>query len=283
MPCGGGYSNGSRVRQRRGKPICAAALWQNIAAWVENLVVKVRHVDAHVPKSWATEENQNNQQADQAAKIEVAQVDLDWQHKGELFIAQHKGCKVGSDSLGSSFNSVDNQLMQTDIRSSKKNKATKPDQSAVKELTFDLRSIIHFGVIWRTVPKAAGTRLKKGDDGNLMEFYKDKCEILHLWWNNPMQLYGLGSQVPGKELYRKGLEGPGIHNILPGILVTMNTGDIQNRFVSYPGPKRLCIAVVHTLCFDLMTFSHDTEKSLQQFMGSLDQDNALKDLVDHVQ
>ncbi|KAK4806833.1 hypothetical protein QYF61_005629 [Mycteria americana] len=55
---------------------------------VENLVVKVCHVDAHVPKSQATEEHQNNQQVDQAAKIEVAQVDLDWQHKGELFIAR---------------------------------------------------------------------------------------------------------------------------------------------------------------------------------------------------
>ncbi|KAK4811067.1 hypothetical protein QYF61_016353 [Mycteria americana] len=73
--------------QRRGKPIWAAALWQDISARVENLVVKVRHVDAHVPKSRATEEHQNNQQVDQAAKIEVAQVDLDWQHKGELFIA----------------------------------------------------------------------------------------------------------------------------------------------------------------------------------------------------
>ncbi|KAK4811071.1 hypothetical protein QYF61_016357 [Mycteria americana] len=73
--------------QRRGKPIWVAALWQNIAARVENLVVKVRHVDAHVPKSRATEEHENNHQVDQAAKIEVAQVDLDWQHKGELFIA----------------------------------------------------------------------------------------------------------------------------------------------------------------------------------------------------
>jgi len=45
-------------------------------------------VDAHVPKSQATEEHQNNHQVDQAAKTEVAQVDLDWQHKGELFIAQ---------------------------------------------------------------------------------------------------------------------------------------------------------------------------------------------------
>ncbi|KAK4809576.1 hypothetical protein QYF61_020002 [Mycteria americana] len=54
---------------------------------VENLVVKVRHVDAHVPKSWATEEHQNNQQVHQAAKIEVTQVDQDWKHKGELFIA----------------------------------------------------------------------------------------------------------------------------------------------------------------------------------------------------
>ncbi|GAB0208545.1 hypothetical protein GRJ2_003320200 [Grus japonensis] len=74
--------------QRRGKPIWAAPLWQDIAAQVEKLGVKVRHVDAHVPKSQATEECQNNQQVDQAAKIEVAQVDLDWQHKGELFIAQ---------------------------------------------------------------------------------------------------------------------------------------------------------------------------------------------------
>ncbi|KAK4810971.1 hypothetical protein QYF61_014443 [Mycteria americana] len=71
-----------------GKPIWAATLWQDIAARVENLVVKVHHVDAHVPMSRATEEHQNNQQVDQAAKIEVAQVDLDWQQKGELFIAQ---------------------------------------------------------------------------------------------------------------------------------------------------------------------------------------------------
>ena len=60
----------------------------DIAARLENLVVKVRHVDAHVPKSRATEEHQNNQQVDKAARIEVAQVDLDWQHKGELFLAR---------------------------------------------------------------------------------------------------------------------------------------------------------------------------------------------------
>jgi len=74
--------------QRRGKPIWAAPLWQDIAAWLEQLAVKVRHMDAHVPRSRATEEHQNNHQVDQAAKTEVAQVDLDWQHKGELFIAQ---------------------------------------------------------------------------------------------------------------------------------------------------------------------------------------------------
>ncbi|GAB0210183.1 hypothetical protein GRJ2_003484100 [Grus japonensis] len=74
--------------QRRGKLIWAAPLWQDIAARLEKLVVKVCHVDAHVPKSRATEEHQNNQQVDQAAKIEVAQVDLDWQRKGELFIAR---------------------------------------------------------------------------------------------------------------------------------------------------------------------------------------------------
>ncbi|XP_049649873.1 uncharacterized protein LOC126035377 [Accipiter gentilis] len=74
--------------QRRGKPIWAATLWQDIASRLENLVVKVRHVDAHVPKGRATEEHRNNEQVDQAAKIEVAQVDLDWQHKGELFRAR---------------------------------------------------------------------------------------------------------------------------------------------------------------------------------------------------
>ncbi|GAB0209782.1 hypothetical protein GRJ2_003443900 [Grus japonensis] len=74
--------------QHRGKPIWAAPLWQDIAARLEKLVVKVHHVDAHVPKSQDTEEHENNQQVDQAAKIEVAQVDLDWQHKGELFIAR---------------------------------------------------------------------------------------------------------------------------------------------------------------------------------------------------
>ncbi|KAK4817217.1 hypothetical protein QYF61_003741 [Mycteria americana] len=74
-------------RLRRGKPIWAAVLWQDIAAQVENLVVEVCHIDAHVPKSLATEEHQKHQQVDQAAKIEVAKVDLDWQHKGELFRA----------------------------------------------------------------------------------------------------------------------------------------------------------------------------------------------------
>jgi len=66
----------------------AAPLWQDIDAWLEQLIVKVCHVDAHIPKSQTTEEHQNNHQVDQAAKNEVSQVDLDWQHKGELFTAQ---------------------------------------------------------------------------------------------------------------------------------------------------------------------------------------------------
>ncbi|GAB0177969.1 hypothetical protein GRJ2_000262200 [Grus japonensis] len=74
--------------QCRGKPIWAAPVWQDIAARLENLTVKVCHVDAHISKTWATEEHLNNQQVDQAAKIEVDQVDLDWQHKAELFIAR---------------------------------------------------------------------------------------------------------------------------------------------------------------------------------------------------
>jgi hypothetical protein len=48
----------------------------------------VRHEDAHVPKSRATEEEKNSHQVDRAARIEVAQTDLDWQNKSELFLAR---------------------------------------------------------------------------------------------------------------------------------------------------------------------------------------------------
>ncbi|RMC17958.1 hypothetical protein DUI87_04832 [Hirundo rustica rustica] len=74
--------------QRRGKPIWAAEIWQDIAARVEKLTVKVRHVDAHVSKSQANEEHYKNEQVDKATKVKVSQVDLDWQHKGEVFLAR---------------------------------------------------------------------------------------------------------------------------------------------------------------------------------------------------
>ncbi|KAK4806985.1 LOW QUALITY PROTEIN: hypothetical protein QYF61_000314 [Mycteria americana] len=45
----------------------------------------VCYIDAHMPKNCATKEHQSNKQVDQAARIEL---DLDWEHKGELFIAQ---------------------------------------------------------------------------------------------------------------------------------------------------------------------------------------------------
>lgn len=47
--------------QHRGKPTWAVALWQDIAAWVENMALKVHHVDAYMPKTRATEEYQNNE------------------------------------------------------------------------------------------------------------------------------------------------------------------------------------------------------------------------------
>ncbi|KAJ7396399.1 hypothetical protein BTVI_145476 [Pitangus sulphuratus] len=54
------------------------ALWQDIVAQVENMTLKVHHIDAHMPKSHATEEHQNNEQVDKAAKIGIDQVDLEW-------------------------------------------------------------------------------------------------------------------------------------------------------------------------------------------------------------
>ncbi|RMC22022.1 hypothetical protein DUI87_02893 [Hirundo rustica rustica] len=74
--------------QRRGKPIWAVDEWKDIATRVEKLPIKIHHVDAHVPKSRANEEHRNNEQVDQAAKIEVSKIDLDWQHKGEVFLAR---------------------------------------------------------------------------------------------------------------------------------------------------------------------------------------------------
>ncbi|RMC09970.1 hypothetical protein DUI87_12760 [Hirundo rustica rustica] len=74
--------------QCRGKPIWAAEISQDIAARVEKLTVKVRHEDAHVSKSQANEGHHNNEQVDKAANVKVSQVDLDWQHKGEVFLAR---------------------------------------------------------------------------------------------------------------------------------------------------------------------------------------------------
>lgn len=51
------------------------------------MIVKVRQVAAHVPKSCATEEDQYNQQMYRAARSEVAREDLSGQQKGELFLA----------------------------------------------------------------------------------------------------------------------------------------------------------------------------------------------------
>ena len=45
-------------------------------------------MDAHVPKNQAAEEHQNIYEVDHVGRMEVAQVDLDWQYKGELFIAR---------------------------------------------------------------------------------------------------------------------------------------------------------------------------------------------------
>ncbi|RMC17951.1 hypothetical protein DUI87_04825 [Hirundo rustica rustica] len=74
--------------QHGGKPIWAAEEWKDIATRVGRLPVKVCHVDAHIPKSRANEEHRKNEQVDQAAKIEVSKINLDWEHKGELFLAQ---------------------------------------------------------------------------------------------------------------------------------------------------------------------------------------------------
>lgn len=59
--------------------------------------LKICHIDAHIPKSWATKEHCNNGEVGQAAKIKA---DMDWRHKGEQFLAwwaHHTSCHQGSN------------------------------------------------------------------------------------------------------------------------------------------------------------------------------------------
>ncbi|RMC10166.1 hypothetical protein DUI87_12965 [Hirundo rustica rustica] len=62
--------------------------WPKLYLYTDSWMVANALWDAHVPKSRANEEHRNNEQVDQAAKIEVSKIDLDWQHKGELFLAR---------------------------------------------------------------------------------------------------------------------------------------------------------------------------------------------------
>ncbi|KAF4804518.1 hypothetical protein TURU_007142 [Turdus rufiventris] len=41
-----------------------------------------------LPQSWANKEHRHNEQVDQAAQTEVSKRDLDWQRKGEFFLAR---------------------------------------------------------------------------------------------------------------------------------------------------------------------------------------------------
>lgn len=50
--------------------------------------LKECHVDVYAPKCHATEERHKDEQLDKAAKMEIAQVDLDWEQKCELFTAR---------------------------------------------------------------------------------------------------------------------------------------------------------------------------------------------------
>lgn len=45
-------------------------LFQDVATKVENLIVRVHHVDSHIPKSHANGECQNHKQVDKAARNE---------------------------------------------------------------------------------------------------------------------------------------------------------------------------------------------------------------------
>lgn len=72
-----------------GLPHCDKALpgGAKPLSWVENLAVKVCHEDVHIPESdhWRSPEQLTGSKA---AKIQVSQVDLNWQYNGKLFLDQ---------------------------------------------------------------------------------------------------------------------------------------------------------------------------------------------------
>lgn len=101
MLCGGSYSNGSRPTGCRDKPVCAAQVWQDIAASVE----KVCNIDARMPKSHTPREHQNKE-VDRALKTRVSGGSGQGDGKGELFVAQwahevsgHRGRDATSRSM----------------------------------------------------------------------------------------------------------------------------------------------------------------------------------------
>lgn len=55
--------------QHRVKPIWAAALHQDMAAWPENITLEIRHVHDHMAKSHIIEEHGNYEQVDKWSKL----------------------------------------------------------------------------------------------------------------------------------------------------------------------------------------------------------------------
>lgn len=79
MLCGGGWTNGKNTNwQCRVKAIWAAELWQDMAAQVEKMAVKVHYVDAMFFSSVTLGCMWKKREVDQAAKIKGPEVDLDW-------------------------------------------------------------------------------------------------------------------------------------------------------------------------------------------------------------
>ena len=62
--CSVGVAAAMETEQLVATEVNLSGLWQDIAAWVENLAIKVCHIDAHMVKSCATKEHRNNEEVD---------------------------------------------------------------------------------------------------------------------------------------------------------------------------------------------------------------------------
>ncbi|KAK4829403.1 hypothetical protein QYF61_003884 [Mycteria americana] len=103
------------------------------------------------------------------------------------------------------------------------------------ELTTQLAIIVGGKAIWNNIQEVLLPdldRLEKWANGNLMEFNKGKCKVLHLGKNNPMHQYMLGASQLESSLAEEGLGKPCGHQS-PVVFFSLADSWVKNLIGRY--------------------------------------------------